>query len=153
MRHRVRLRVVGPEPVRLGVREGAGVTIGTDAYTPVVPVGETYPGPYEVTPAEVAQVLATDGLLMAGDVTVGAIPPEYVVPAGTIPIGANGDYDVRPYASASVSVPTGEDGNHMAYGTSSCLVGEARVGTAYAWTTVPDVAEVNRSAVGEGRVA
>lgn len=38
---------------------------------------ERYEGPYEVTPAESAQRLATGGLMMTGDVTVAAIPSNY----------------------------------------------------------------------------
>ena len=37
----------------------------------------TYRGSYEVVPGAAAQVLPTDGLLMDGDLTVGAIPSNY----------------------------------------------------------------------------
>ena len=40
------------------------------------------------------------------------------------------------------------DGNSLAYGSSSCLVGTATVGTAYAWTTVTNPAVVNHAIVG-----
>lgn len=40
------------------------------------------------------------------------------------------------------------DGNELAYGTSSCLVGTATVGTAYAWTAVENPAVVNHAIVG-----
>lgn len=37
----------------------------------------SYKGSYEVTPGQNAQVLPTDGLMMSGDVTIGAIPSNY----------------------------------------------------------------------------
>ena len=42
-----------------------------------VAVAPTYRGAYEVVPSSTAQTLATDGLMMDGDVTVGAIPSNY----------------------------------------------------------------------------
>ena len=55
---------------------GAGTLSATLAATQP-PLPDTYPGPYEVTPGEAAQVLGTAGLLMDGDVTVGPIPSNY----------------------------------------------------------------------------
>ena len=40
------------------------------------------------------------------------------------------------------------DGNSLAYGSSSCIVGTATVGTGYAWTTVTNPAVVNHAIVG-----
>lgn len=46
------------------------------------------------------------------------------------------------------------DGNSLAYGSSSCLVGTATVGTGYAWTTVSGtVLEINHGAVDSTVVA
>ena len=42
-----------------------------------VAVAPTYHGAYSVTPSATAQTLATGGLMMEGDVTVGAIPSNY----------------------------------------------------------------------------
>lgn len=39
--------------------------------------GETYDGPYEVTPTAFTQTLLTDGLKMAGDVTINPIPSNW----------------------------------------------------------------------------
>lgn len=36
-----------------------------------------YEGAYEVVPSESVQVLSTEGLMMRGDVTIGAIPSNY----------------------------------------------------------------------------
>ena len=42
-----------------------------------VAVAPTYRGAYEVVPSSTAQTLATDGLMMDGDVTIGAVPSNY----------------------------------------------------------------------------
>lgn len=66
-----------------------------------------YEGPYAVIPSDSAQVLKTDNLRMENDVTIGAIPSQYIVPSGTLEIIENGtEIDVAGYASADVSVPT-----------------------------------------------
>ena len=57
-------------------------------------------------------------------------------------------------ASGAVVTGTLADGNSLAYGSSSCLVGTATVGTAYAWTTVSGtVLEIGRGAVDSTVVA
>lgn len=37
--------------------------------------------------------------------------------------------------NAILSIPIPEDGNNMKYGTSSYLIGVAKIGTGYVWTT------------------
>lgn len=64
-----------------------------------------YEGPYEVTPNRQEQVLQTDGYKMTDDVTVHAIPSEYIIPAGTAIITQNGITNIRPYEYADVNVP------------------------------------------------
>lgn len=46
------------------------------------------------------------------------------------------------------------DGNDLAYGNSSCLVGEAKVGTAYVWTDYDgdNIAIINKAVVGTSAV-
>ena len=46
------------------------------------------------------------------------------------------------------------NGNDMAYGSSSCLVGEAKVGTAYVWTEYDgdNIAIINKAVVGTAAV-
>ena len=51
-------------------------------------------------------------------------------------------------ASGAVVTGTMADGNDLAYGSSSCIVGTATVGTGYAWTTVTNPAVVNHAIVG-----
>lgn len=48
--------------------------------------------------------------------------------------------------SASGEVITGNivDGNLLAYGTSSNIVGEAKIGTGYVWTTIQNATEINK---------
>lgn len=56
------------------VAESSLYTMDVIADITVMP---SYKGSYEVTPGQNAQVLPTDGLMMNGDVTIGAIPSNY----------------------------------------------------------------------------
>lgn len=61
-----------------------------------------------VIPTESAQnVIADVGFEGLSMVKIGAIPDEYKVPSGMLPIINNGTYDVSSYASAEVNVPSG----------------------------------------------
>ena len=79
-----------------------------------------YEGPYSVTPSESVQTLETDGKRMEDDVTVGAIPSDYVGsevprktsadltasgPTVTAPAGYYSDTVSKSVQSGSVSVP------------------------------------------------
>ena len=72
-----RVRVEGPPGATLRVGDAPAVAFGTDEYVPYVPRVDEWAGPYEVTPSEVAQTLATRDLLMAADLVVGPIPSNY----------------------------------------------------------------------------
>lgn len=56
------------------------------------------------TPGTTAQTIASDQYL-TGIQTIGAIPSQYIVPAGSITLSQNGTTDVTQYASAIVSIP------------------------------------------------
>lgn len=57
------------------------------------------------TPSTSSQVLAPDsGFKGLSEVTIEAIPSQFVVPTGTISITSNGTVDVASYASASVNI-------------------------------------------------
>lgn len=66
-----------------------------------------------VTPSTSAQTAVASGVYTTGAITVGAIPSSYVQPTGTLPITANGVYDIKNYASVDVSIATssGDNGN------------------------------------------
>ena len=72
-----RVRVNDPPSARIRVREDGPVEVGVDQHSPVVPSVDEYGGPYEVTPTEAAQTLATANLLMARDLTIAPIPGNY----------------------------------------------------------------------------
>lgn len=76
-----------PIPVNMTVDSGEAIqmTVQGDVTVSCVvdlrispTVQETYDGPYSVTPSESVQTLETDEKLMADNVTVGAIPSDYV---------------------------------------------------------------------------
>lgn len=60
------MTVSGPSPIPMSI-----------AASIVVPPGSQYEGPYAVTPAQEAQTLATEGLVMIGDIVVKPIPSNY----------------------------------------------------------------------------
>lgn len=67
-------------------------------------IPELYNGPYDVTPSESVQTLATQGFGMAQNVTVQPIPSEYIVPSGAAIITQNGVADVGEYKNARIEV-------------------------------------------------
>lgn len=87
-------------PATLGGSLQGGVGLqGTLAVGSVYP---TYGGATEFTPTESEQTIGTEGKVVLTDLTVDAIPPEYIVPSGNYAISAGGTHDVAAYASASV---------------------------------------------------
>lgn len=72
-----RVRVDDAASAALRVGDPPAVTFGTGEYVPYVPAIDEYDGPYEVTPTNVAQTLATRGLLSTADIVVNPIPSNY----------------------------------------------------------------------------
>lgn len=66
---------------------------------------EEYTGPTTVTPSESEQTLQTKDKLVMGNISVGAIPDEYIIPTGSMEITENGQYDITEKASVNVDVP------------------------------------------------
>lgn len=60
-----------------------------------------------ITPTEQAQVAVPEHKYTLGEVNIGPIPPEYIVPEGTIEITQNGTYDIGEYDEAEVNIPGG----------------------------------------------
>ena len=72
-----------------------------------VTVGAIQTKETSVTPAQGQQVLEVTDNKYYKKVTVEAIPPDYVIPSGTIQITENGVVDVSGKANANVNVPKG----------------------------------------------
>ena len=73
----VNMTVDSGEAIQMTVQGDVTVSCVVDLrISPIVQ--ETYDGPYSVTPTESVQTLETDGKLMADDVSVEAIPSNYV---------------------------------------------------------------------------
>ena len=82
-------------------------------------VQETYDGPYSVTPSESVQTLETDDKSMTDDVTVGAIPADYI--GSSVPRKTSADL------TASGPTVTAPAGYYAEAATKSVAVGSARV--------------------------
>ena len=103
------------------VRSRADVTAG------YVATGGTYSGSAlildkqagtTITPTESEQVAVAQYRWTTGTVKVAAIPPEYIVPAGTYTVAGSGTHDVTAYASASVASATPTNSSDSEYTTS-----------------------------------
>lgn len=86
--------------IRLKVQDKGIIRLKASDGVPIYP--DTYMGAYEVDPSDSEQSLATNGLMMADNVTVHAIPSDYV--GSDIPRKSSSDLEV---SGASVSVPSG----------------------------------------------
>lgn len=76
---KINVGVVGEEPIKIGLKSPTN-TQPINVSAPIV-IGHDIPeydGPYTVTPSEEAQTLDTDGKKMVQDVTVEAVPSDYV---------------------------------------------------------------------------
>lgn len=74
-----------------------------------------------ITPSTTSQIAISSGYYTGGNITVAAIPSQYVVPSGTLTISANGTHDVKNYASAVVNVES-SGGNGDGYDEADSLV-------------------------------
>lgn len=93
-----------------------------------IPTGTT------VTPTASAQTIGGADTMMEGAVTVAAIPPEYIVPSGTLSITSSGTKDVTGYASASVAAGSATapssvsaTGASISYGLTNITLSKANV--------------------------
>lgn len=96
-------------------------SIGLDIETQIVAsVASEYEGPYTVNPSESVQTLETDEKIMADNVTVGAIPSNYV--GSAVPRKTSADL------TASGQTVTAPAGYYEEAATKSVAVGSVRVG-------------------------
>ena len=62
-----------------------------------------------ITPTTTSQVAVSSGTYTTGNITVAAIPSDYIIPSGTLTITTNGTHNVKNYASATVSIAGAEN--------------------------------------------
>ena len=106
-------------PVNITVSDNSE-SIGLDIETQIVAsVASEYEGPYTVNPSESAQTLETGGMIMADNVSVGAIPGNYV--GSQVPRKTSADLTTF---GPSVTAPAGY---YAAAATKSVAVGSVRV--------------------------
>jgi hypothetical protein len=65
----------------------------------------TTQGAATITPSTSSQIAVASGIYTTGDVTVAAIPSEYIIPSDNLDIIENGTHDIKAYATATVNVP------------------------------------------------
>lgn len=85
------VKTVSPTAGKLGIKS--------------VTINPTPSSPKTVTPTEAAQNVAPEDGQLLSEVTVNAIPAEYIIPTGAKAITTNGTVDVKAFASATVNVP------------------------------------------------
>ena len=61
-------------------------------------------GATSITPTKSSQTAVASGKYTTGDITVEAIPSEYIIPSGTLDISNNGEHTVTDYEKVSVAV-------------------------------------------------
>lgn len=57
-----------------------------------------------ITPTTTSQIAVSSGTYTTGNITVAAIPSDYIIPSGTLTITTNGTHNVKNYESATVNV-------------------------------------------------
>ena len=67
-------------------------------------------GATTITPSESSQTAVPAGKFTTGEITIDPIPPEYIVPSGSLEITSNDTYDVTEYESVEVDVPNPSTG-------------------------------------------
>lgn len=83
-----------------------------------------------ITPSITSQIAVSGGYYTGGNITVGAIPSQYVIPSGILNITTNGTHDVKNYASATVNVAEGS-GEQVEWSANEDAIIEGAIGDSY----------------------
>ena len=99
-----------PQPSgTLSIASNGVFDVGSYASADVqVPIPSAYGGAVDIVPSVSAITLPTSGLQVLSDITVEAIPSEYIIPSGVLSITSNGTaIDVTSLAAVDVAVSGG----------------------------------------------
>ena len=100
---------IGQEPPVISIDNSNGlITAGAGSKTSTYQLA--FQAAKTITPTKASQIAVSSGRYTGGNVTVAAIPNEYIIPSGTLNVSENGQYNVNEYTSVNVDVPSSGGG-------------------------------------------